>query len=320
MSIGQGKIGEDYIVTFAVRNGDGTPRTGLAAGAFTVTVRDPDNSASTTATVSEIGEGAYRFTIPAAFTTTNGEGNYSASIEVTSAPRDTGVVFVQFKTRDIDDVAQPGDAMDLVTDAVDADAVATTGANEIRDTILSDATTFAGANIDAAVSSRESEVSASARAVTNQTEHDATQASIAALNDIDATGVENAVWDAARASHVGAGSFGERVNADMVQLDGNAQAATNLRRSASTIVIVTVDDAAFAPTATQFETDQTEATAEHFIGRAIVFVTGALSNQAAVITAYSLVGGRGFFTVENEGITGGGLTEAPANGDIFVIV
>jgi len=48
----------------------------------------------------------------------------------------------------------PGDAMDLVTDAVDANAVAVSGANEIRDTILSDSTPFAGANIDAAVTSR----------------------------------------------------------------------------------------------------------------------------------------------------------------------
>ena len=52
--------------------------------------------------------------------------------------------------------AVPGDAMDLVTDAVDASAVATTGAEEIRDSILSDSTPFAGANIDAAISSRSS--------------------------------------------------------------------------------------------------------------------------------------------------------------------
>ncbi len=50
--------------------------------------------------------------------------------------------------------AAPGDEMDLVTDAVDANSVATTGANEIRDAILSDSTAFAGANIDAAISGR----------------------------------------------------------------------------------------------------------------------------------------------------------------------
>jgi hypothetical protein len=48
----------------------------------------------------------------------------------------------------------PGDAMDLITDAVDAAALATSGVNEIRDSILSDSTSFAGANIDAAISSR----------------------------------------------------------------------------------------------------------------------------------------------------------------------
>lgn len=52
--------------------------------------------------------------------------------------------------------ATPGDAMDLVTDAVDADAVATSGAQEIRDEILDDATRFSGADIDAAISSRSS--------------------------------------------------------------------------------------------------------------------------------------------------------------------
>jgi len=60
--------------------------------------------------------------------------------------------------------AAPGDAMDLVanavdatsvaTDAIDADALATDAVNEIRDAILSDSTPFAGANIDAAISSR----------------------------------------------------------------------------------------------------------------------------------------------------------------------
>lgn len=50
--------------------------------------------------------------------------------------------------------AAPGDAMDLVADAVDSSAMATTGVNEIRDAILSDSTPFAGANIDATISSR----------------------------------------------------------------------------------------------------------------------------------------------------------------------
>ena len=42
----------------------------------------------------------------------------------------------------------------------------------------------------------------------SQTEHDATQTLIGALANLDATAVENAVWDAVRASHVGASSYG----------------------------------------------------------------------------------------------------------------
>lgn len=43
--------------------------------------------------------------------------------------------------------AQPSDAMDLITDAVDSAAVATSGAQEIRDEILADATRFNGADV-----------------------------------------------------------------------------------------------------------------------------------------------------------------------------
>lgn len=95
---------------------------------------------------------------------------------------------------------------DVDTDAIDADALATDVVNEIRDSILSDATPFAGANVDAAISSRESEASASTRATTNQTEHDATQADIAALNDLAIADVQTALtnqgYTAARAPNL----------------------------------------------------------------------------------------------------------------------
>ena len=58
--------------------------------------------------------------------------------------------------------------------------------------ILSDATPFPGANVDALVSSRESEASASARAAADIVEHNATQADIAALNDVSSLDVATA--------------------------------------------------------------------------------------------------------------------------------
>lgn len=64
---------------------------------------------------------------------------------------------------------------------------------------------------DAGSGDWETEASASSRATTNQTEHDATQTQIAALNDPSAAAVADAVWDEAKADHVAAGSFGKEL-------------------------------------------------------------------------------------------------------------
>jgi hypothetical protein len=68
-----------------------------------------------------------------------------------------------------------------------------------------------------------------------------------------------------------------------------------------------------APSTTEFETSEiTEATADHFIGRVIVFLTGALAGQATTIADYALNTGRGHFTVT-------AMTDAPAAADLFRI-
>jgi len=95
-----------------------------------------------------------------------------------------------------------------------------------------------------------------------------------------------------------------------------AAAAAKLALSAGTIVTGTVDTVTntHTPTTTEFQADDvTEATADHFIGRMVIFTSGALQNQATDITDYALVGGIGQFTVT-------ALTEAPANNDTFIIV
>ena len=75
----------------------------------------------------------------------------------------------------------------------------------------------------------------------------------------------------------------------------------------------TVDNAGFTPTQTEFEcSDITEATANHYVGRTLHPTSGNLVGQSTTITAYSLVGGRGHFTVRQ-------MTEAFSNGDTFVI-
>ncbi len=102
--------------------------------------------------------------------------------------------------------------------------------------------------------------------------------------------------------------------ANVLQINDSTTAAENLSVSADTMVQGTVDNTGFSPPSTVFEADDiTEATSSHFIGRTVIFVTGALAKQQREITAYTLETGRGHFTVD-------GLTEAPANNDTFIIV
>ena len=97
------------------------------------------------------------------------------------------------------------------------------------------------------------------------------------------------------------------------QINGNANAATRLSLAARAMHEGTVDTTGFTPTASEFETSSiTEATAQHYVGRLVLWNSGALLEQQALITAYSLVSGRGHFTVSS-------MTEAPANGDAFII-
>jgi hypothetical protein len=93
-----------------------------------------------------------------------------------------------------------------------------------------------------------------------------------------------------------------------------AAAAAKLATSAGTIVTGTVSTATTTPTTTVFAADDiTEATADHFNGRIVIFTSGALANQATDITDYALDTGEGKFTVT-------ALTESPSNNDTFVIV
>ena len=71
-----------------------------------------------------------------------------------------------------------------------------------------------GKRLDADMSTRESESSASGRASTNQTEHDQTQSDIAGLSSSNPTlqEIEDAVWDADKGDHTDNNTFGEVLN------------------------------------------------------------------------------------------------------------
>ena len=94
----------------------------------------------------------------------------------------------------------------------------------------------------------------------------------------------------------------------------NNNVLDNQAGPSSTMADTSVDDTGFAPTTTQFESSEiTEPLVDHWEGRVIIFKTGALKKAASDITAYSLEGGRGRFTVT-------GFPQAPANSDEFSIV
>ena len=90
-----GVVGTAYRFWFGVEGPDGLLVTGIVTGDFTVTVRDPANSVTMGApTVFEVGAtGLYFFDILAAFSTTNGIGEYGVHVEWDSTtPVARGVV------------------------------------------------------------------------------------------------------------------------------------------------------------------------------------------------------------------------------------
>lgn len=135
--------------------------------------------------------------------------------------------------------AAPGASMDLVTNAVDAAALAADAVTEIQTAILSDATPFAGGNLDAAVSSRAvagDDMGLTAGAVDLILDealsgHTTLGTVGKALNNVDAqvstraapgddmgvtaggvADVADGVWDEPLAGHVSSGSAGRKLN------------------------------------------------------------------------------------------------------------
>jgi hypothetical protein len=109
------------------------------------------------------------------------------------------------------------------------------------------------------------------------------------------------------------GSGGAVLAADQAvnatKIGGSSSAATQLALSAVTIV----NGAAITGTlsTTQMTTNLTEVTDDHYNGRVIIWTSGVLINQATAITDY--VGATKLFTYT-------ATTEAPSNGDTFIIV
>lgn len=87
-----------------------------------------------------------------------------------------------------------------------------------------------------------------------------------------------------------------------------------IAKSAGQIIPGAVDTGTFTPTATQFESsDFTETSTDHYKDRGIIFTSGTLSHQFALITAYAYVNSKGKFTVD-------GFTAPPSGNDTFIVI
>jgi len=96
---------------------------------------------------------------------------------------------------------------------------------------------------------------------------------------------------------------------DVGAIDGSTTAAARLSDSAETMVL----GAAITGTlsTTEMSTDLTEATDDHYNGRVIIWTSGVLQDQATNITDYNGT---------TKALTYTATTEAPSNGDTFIIV
>lgn len=96
---------------------------------------------------------------------------------------------------------------------------------------------------------------------------------------------------------------------DVGEISGSTTAADNLE--ASTLGIVTGAAQTGTLSTTQMTTNLTEATDDHYNGRAVLWTSGVLDGQASTITDYNGT---------SKMLTYDATTEAPANTDTFVIL
>jgi hypothetical protein len=109
------------------------------------------------------------------------------------------------------------------------------------------------------------------------------------------------------------------VDADVVAIGGNAQAATNLSASARSMQILTVNtgNVASSTTTAQFDSPPSEVTADHFIGRKLFFYDSA---DALFLQGTSITDSSWDASNSEIALTFQALTEAPSDGDVAILV
>lgn len=103
---------------------------------------------------------------------------------------------------------------------------------------------------------------------------------------------------------------GANVDANVAAISGDATAADKLEEGATAVVLGSAATGTLSTSV--MTTDLSEATNDHYNGRRIIFTSGVLAGQERTIDDYAGSGGTVTFD--------SALTEAPSDGDSFVIV
>ena len=108
----------------------------------------------------------------------------------------------------------------------------------------------------------------------------------------------------------------DKLQVDAVEINSSTTAAARQANLATVCPTYAVNTGVNSPTNSGalifWSDDCTEATADHFNGRTVTFLTGALFGQSLSITDYALDGAEGKFTCSV-------ATETPGDGDTFTI-
>ena len=100
-----------------------------------------------------------------------------------------------------------------------------------------------------------------------------------------------------------------QVDANTLAISGSTDAADKLEASAEVLITGLAETGTLSTT--NMTSDLAEATNDHYIGRTVIWTSGVLLGQASDITDYIATDGQLVYTA---------TTEAPSNGDSFVIV
>jgi hypothetical protein len=202
------------------------------------------------------------------------------------------------------------DANALADNAIDAAAIAASALNGKGDwNIGKTGYALSGAGVDAILDETlTSHVTADSLGVavkdiladTNELQTDDYPTSIAAIQS-DTDDIQ---------TRLPAALVGGRMDSNMSAIDNDNTAAVNLKLSTLQVISGSVETGG-GPTTTVFQTDLAETQDDIYIGRIIIFTSGAAKDEATDITDYT--GSTGTITCT-------ALANAPANTDTFIII